>query len=190
MKLVSSDGVTHYATWTGTASTAGSYQAFARIPAGPSFAPDAKYTLIHGASTTNVTLDQSRNPGWKLLGSQTLAAGEAWSIKLSDQANGQVAADAVAMVPTGTLDSFTWTPTIPSTATYTVYAKWPATQDLAKDAVYTFSDSTGATTNVTVDQSRGGGQWQYIGAFSEQRRQGNWFWTRTMDASKSKVGCS
>jgi RHS repeat-associated protein len=166
VKLVSAAGVTRYATWTGTATVAGIYNAYVRIPSGPSLAPDAKYTLINstGGSAT-VTLDQSQGGGWKFLRTLTLTAGGSWTVKLSDQASGQVAADAVAMVPPAATDSFTWTPTIPSTAKYGVFAKWPAGQALAKDAVYTFADTAGST-NVTVDQSQGGGQWQYIGAFN------------------------
>jgi len=38
-----------------------------------------------------------------------------------------------------------------------------AEQALAKDAVYTFSDSSGTSTSVAADQSQNGGQWQYLG---------------------------
>jgi hypothetical protein len=58
----------------------------------------------------------------------------------------------------GTSDVFTWTPTLPGSNTYQIFAKWPSGQPLAKDAVFTFSDSTGTNTaTATVDQSLGGG---------------------------------
>lgn len=96
VKLVSSSGVTRYATWAGTATSAGTYQVYARIPSpggGASvLAPDAAYSLIRPAGSQNVTLDQSRSVGWKLLGSMALAANDNRQVKLSDQASsGQVA---------------------------------------------------------------------------------------------------
>jgi hypothetical protein len=66
VKLVSSTGVTHYATWTGTAAVAGIHQVFVRILSGPNFAPNASYTLINSTGgTATVTLDQSQGGGWR-----------------------------------------------------------------------------------------------------------------------------
>lgn len=49
VKLVSSSGVTRYATWAGTATSAETYQVYARIPSPgggtAALAPDAAYTL-------------------------------------------------------------------------------------------------------------------------------------------------
>lgn len=62
-------------------------------------------------------------------------------------------------------DSFTWTPTIPATGTYLVYARWTQHPNRSTHAVYTVNHAGGATP-VTVNQEQGGGTWQLLGTFT------------------------
>jgi hypothetical protein len=59
-------------------------------------------------------------------------------------------------------DTFTWTPTVTSTATYKVYARWTQDPSRAPNATYNiFHD--GGTTPVSVDQRANGGTWVQLG---------------------------
>ena len=62
-------------------------------------------------------------------------------------------------------DSFTWTPTIPATGTYLVYARWTQHPNRSTHAVYTVNHAGGATP-VTVNQEQSGGAWQLLGTFT------------------------
>lgn len=62
-------------------------------------------------------------------------------------------------------DTATWTPDIPATGTYAVYAWWSADTDRATDAPYTISYN-GGTATVPVDQTADGGKWNYLGTYS------------------------
>lgn len=73
-----------------------------------------------------------------LLGSFTMNASTAYSIALSDNPNGQVAADAVRVAPVAaSAEKFTWTPAIPSSGNYDVYARWVASSANTGSATYT-----------------------------------------------------
>ena len=62
-------------------------------------------------------------------------------------------------------DSFTWTPTIPTTGSYQVYARWTIHPNRTTHAVYTVNHAGGATP-VTVNQEINGGTWQLLGSFT------------------------
>ena len=62
-------------------------------------------------------------------------------------------------------DSFTWTPTIPTTGTYLVYARWTIHPNRSTHALYTVNHAGGATP-VTVNQEVNGGQWNLLGTFT------------------------
>ncbi len=62
-------------------------------------------------------------------------------------------------------NSFTWTPTIPTTGSYKVYARWTAHPNRSTQATYTVNHAGGATA-VTVNQEANGGTWQLLGTFS------------------------
>ena len=62
-------------------------------------------------------------------------------------------------------DSATWTPNIPSTGTYSVYAWWHANTDRATDAPYTINFD-GGSASVTKDQQQNGGAWNLLGTYS------------------------
>ena len=63
------------------------------------------------------------------------------------------------------LTTATWTPDIPATGTYAVYAWWSADTDRAPDAQYTISYNGGYDL-VQVDQTTDGGKWNYLGTYS------------------------
>ena len=53
---------------------------------------------------------------------------------------------------------------LPEASNYTVLAWWPASQDMTSSAVYTINHADG-NTQVDVDQSQNGGQWNELGEF-------------------------
>jgi RHS repeat-associated protein len=114
-----------------------------------------------------VTVNQRIMGGqWVLLGSFTLNASTAYSIALSDNPNGQVAADAVRVVPmASSAEKFTWKPTIPSSGSYDVYARWVTSSANTGSATYTVTHA-GGSTNVIVNQKQNGGTWVRLGAYS------------------------
>lgn len=69
-------------------------------------------------------------------------------------------------------NSFTWTPSIPNTGSYKVYARWTAHPNRSTHAVYTVNHAGGATT-VTVNQEANGGTWQLLGTFTLNSGTGN-----------------
>ncbi|MGH6934359.1 MAG: hypothetical protein ACREEE_18240, partial [Dongiaceae bacterium] len=79
---------------------------------------------------------------------------------------GQVAADAIYYVkdaaPAG--ETFTWTPAIPSSGSYAVYARWTANSLNSSAASYSIVHANG-TANVTANQRVNGGAWKYLGSF-------------------------
>lgn len=69
-------------------------------------------------------------------------------------------------------NTFTWTPAIPTTASYKVYARWTVHPNRSTHAVYTVNHAGGATA-VTVNQEANGGSWQLLGTFSLNAGTGN-----------------
>ena len=59
----------------------------------------------------------------------------------------------------------TWTPNLPSTGTYEVYAWWTAGELRATDATYTINHA-GGSNQVSVDQNSQGGQWNLLGTYT------------------------
>ncbi|MBY0266581.1 MAG: DUF2778 domain-containing protein [Burkholderiales bacterium] len=62
-------------------------------------------------------------------------------------------------------NSFTWTPAIPATGSYKVYARWTVHPNRSTQATYTVNHAGGSTA-VTVNQEVNGGSWQLLGTFS------------------------
>ncbi|MGA1874760.1 MAG: hypothetical protein ACMUIA_04055 [bacterium] len=74
------------------------YNVYARWVAGPGQATDAAYRIRYygGTSTATVSVDQTQSGGeWNLLGTYTFSGGLNESVELTNQANGQVCADAI-----------------------------------------------------------------------------------------------
>jgi RHS repeat-associated protein len=148
----------------------GSYKVYAKWPASPENATNAPFTVTHTGGSSTVTVNQRLNGGqWNLLGSFTFdAAGAGYKVELSDGgAAGKVAADAIYIAPAGapSSDAFTWTPAIPGSGTYEVYARWPASSANTGAAQYTVTHG-GGTADVTLNQKQNGGSWVPLGSWS------------------------
>ncbi len=69
-------------------------------------------------------------------------------------------------------NTFTWTPVIPSSDSYNVYARWTAHPNRASDAKYTVTHA-GGNTVVTVNQKQNNGIWMLLGTFTMDSGQGH-----------------
>ncbi|HZM81221.1 MAG TPA: DNRLRE domain-containing protein [Candidatus Limnocylindrales bacterium] len=77
----------------------GTYEVFIQYPQVSGAATNARFTVVHPAGSTVVTVNQTVNTGvWVSLGSFAFTEGNAARITLSDQAGGTVVADAVKLV--------------------------------------------------------------------------------------------
>lgn len=113
-----------------------------------------------------MTVNQQQGGGqWQLLGTFVLTPGQR-HLRLTDQANGYVIADAVMAVPEDApmANSAIWTPVLTEAGTYDVFARWSAHPNRASNAPYTIRHQTGETT-VLANQQQNGGQWQLLGRF-------------------------
>ncbi len=154
-------------TWTPAIPNTGSYKVYARWTQHPNRSTHAVYTVNHAGGATTVTVNQEANGGtWQLLGTFTLNAGSGNTVVLVDQGDGFVIADAIKFTPDGAAPSTaTWTPTIPSSGSYKVYARWTAHPNRATNAKYTVTHA-GGDTLVTIDQEQNNGSWVLLGTFS------------------------
>jgi hypothetical protein len=89
--------------WTPTIAAAGEFDVYLWWASNPNRSTTVPVTVVHSGGSTVKTFDQ-RLPGgqWVLHGRYTFAAGKAGYVQVSD-ANGQAGADAVRLVPAGTL---------------------------------------------------------------------------------------
>lgn len=167
VRVVSSSQGARVARWSGTVGSAGTYQVWGRWTAAPSHTFAATYDITTPGGTQSVTVDQRSGGGqWHLLKTLTLAANDNWKVELSDQTPGEVVADAIAVTPPINLsDKFEWAPTLPAAGEYAVYAKWQAAAGRATDAAYEITHD-GGVDQVTVDQTRDGGEWRYLGTWA------------------------
>jgi RHS repeat-associated protein len=167
IRFVSASQGERVARWQGSVTGAGTYQVWARWTAAPTHTFAATYRVTTPGGTDSVTVDQRSGGGrWHLLKTLTLAANDNWQVKLSDQSPGEVVADAIAVTPPISLsDKFEWAPTLPAADDYAVYAKWQAEAGRATDAIYEITHD-GGVAQVSVDQTRNGGDWRYLGSWS------------------------
>ncbi|WP_225308609.1 golvesin C-terminal-like domain-containing protein [Hypericibacter terrae] len=153
------------ATWAPTLPRCDTYQLYVNFTGFADHASNAPYTIFYEGGSTTVPINQhSGYAGWKPLGSFLMAPGQNHRVDLTDIADGHVIADAVRFVPVSGTKSATWTLTPTLTASYRVYAKWPASAANATDAKYTVTYEGGSTT-VTANQRVNGGQWNLLGTF-------------------------
>ena len=151
------------ATWTPTLSSATEYDVYAKWVAWTARATDAPYTIHHDGGESIVRVNQKVGNGvWHWLGRYPLTPSQNHRLSLSNDANGQVCADAIA-VDAGRNEA-TWTLPITTATTYEVFAKWMSDGTRATDAPYTITHVGGQTT-VTVDQQQNGGTWQSLGTY-------------------------
>jgi len=113
-----------------------------------------------------VTIDQQQNGGtWNLLGTFTMAPGQNHRIVLSDNANGEVAADAVQVTRVGAPPSTaTWLPSLPRADTYQVYERTPVFGTWTSTAPFTVFHQAGSTTTLESEVT-GGGTWKLLGTY-------------------------
>ena len=123
--------------------------------------------MHHAGGTSRVTVNQTQNGGqWNLLGTFTLNPALNPKLDLSDQANGRVVADAVMVVPSGvSTDHVTYTPTLTSSETVDIYAKWTESATRAQAVTYTVQHAGGAT-DIVVNQQQPSAGWFRLGAFA------------------------
>jgi hypothetical protein len=62
------------------------------------------------------------------------------------------------------VDTYRWTPTVPTTGTYQVYVWWTIYSNRSTSVSYTVRHA-GGTFTTTRNQQSGGGQWQLLGTF-------------------------
>ena len=158
--------VERFAAWTLPIATPDTYEVFAKWAPRADLASDATFHVYHDGGITDVVVDQTLGDGaWLSLGTFALTPGPGAKVTLGDQANGPVAADAIAAVPAAQGGSalFTWTPNLPSTGVYEVYARYVAGSERSSDAAYAVTHASG-TTNVSVDQRHNGGTWLSLGS--------------------------
>jgi len=80
----------------------GQYQVYARWTSHPNRATDAKYTVSHDGGENTVLMNQQQSGAqWILVGTYSFTQGQAYSVTLTDEADGYVIADAIRLVPVG-----------------------------------------------------------------------------------------
>ena len=88
------------ATWGFTIPTAGSYEVYAWWTSGANRATNAPYTVNHAGGSSTVRVSQRVGGGsWQSLGVYSFDTGSA-SVRLSDDADGVVIADAIRLIET------------------------------------------------------------------------------------------
>ncbi len=165
------DGTPPTATWTPEIPSQQAFNVYAWWNSTGDRAINATYSVHHAGGVSDVVVDQrAGNNQWNLLGTYTLAPGSNHRVTLTNLARGRVAADAVKFEPVNAdpaapPPTAIWTPDIPATREYAVYARWPAHTSHAPDAVYTVHHIGGASA-VVVDQTVLGGQWNLLGTYT------------------------
>ena len=173
-------------TWNFTVPTTNTYNVYAQWSAATNRATDAKYTVNSAAGAATIAQNQKLNGGmWNLLGTYTFNQSTAYSVSLSDQANGYVVGDAIKVVATNAApNSFTWTLDIPKTGTYKVYSRWTAGADRATNSTYAIESDSG-NAGVVANQQLNGGQWNLLGTY--HYTQGNAYHVTVTDQANGNV---
>ncbi|MCP4942950.1 MAG: hypothetical protein GY924_13340, partial [Planctomycetaceae bacterium] len=167
VKVVPANAPPNSAVWYFDIPESGSYRVYGRWSAHPNRATNAGYQIEHAGGSTTVSVDQQQNEGaWNLLGIFNFNLGTGYEVRLTDQADGYVVADAVMLSPVGAQPNrFVWHLNIPVTGEYEVFARWTAHPNRANDAVYAIAHDAGDT-SVTVNQQQNGAQWNSLGRFN------------------------
>ncbi len=166
VKVVPEDAPANTAIWHFDIPESGEYRVYGRWSAHANRATNAGYLVEHSAGSTLVLADQQQNGGqWNLLGTFDFDQGTGYDIRLTDQADGHVIADAIMLSPVeGQPNRFVWHLQIPASGEYAVYARWTAHPNRASDATYTIAHD-GGDSPVTVDQRHDGAQWNLLGNY-------------------------
>ncbi|MCG7879053.1 MAG: hypothetical protein N0C91_15890 [Candidatus Thiodiazotropha endolucinida] len=165
--VVPEDATGNTANWTFDISETGQYQVYAKWTAYPNRASNATYVVTDDVTDTSVTVDQRTDGSiWNLLGTFNFSQGENYQVSLSNQADGYVIADAVKVVPVNaTLNTATWSFSVPQAGSHRVFARWTSNANRATDAQYTVVSDAGEST-VSVNQQLDGGVWNLLGTYN------------------------
>lgn len=165
--VVPEDAAGNTANWAFDISETGQYQVYAKWTAYPNRASNATYVVTDDVTDTSVTVDQRTDGSiWNLLGTFNFSQGENYQVSLSNQADGYVIADAVKVVPVNaTLNTATWSFSVPQAGSHRVFARWTSNANRATDAQYTVVSDAGEST-VSVNQQLDGGVWNLLGTYS------------------------
>ena len=153
------------ATWSIAPTTAGVHTVYAKWASHVNRASNANYTVHHVDGITNVIQNQQTNGGqWIALGDFNLDANS--KVTLTDQADGYVIADAIAITPEGAApNQAIWQLNVPVQGNYELYAKWTAHANRASDAPFNVSHVNGETP-LSMNQQINGSQWNLLGNFN------------------------
>ncbi|WP_428623320.1 putative Ig domain-containing protein [Sedimenticola sp.] len=166
IKIVSVDAEPNTAIWHFDIPESGQYRVYGYWPAYSSRATNAGYQIEHADGRSTVLANQQQNGSrWNLLGTFNFNQGEGYNVRLTDQADGTVVADAVALSPVSAPPNrFIWHFNIPATGAYEVYARWSAYSNRATNATYVIAHD-GGDTPVTVNQQQSGAKWNLLGTY-------------------------
>ena len=166
--IVPADATSNSATWDWQADKENTLDVYARWSAHENRATNATYEVSTSSGfVQNVTVDQTELGGeWNLLESVYLSQGELLTVKLSDQADGYVIADAIQIVASGEKleNSAIWKLSDVIPGEYEIQANWTAHANRAGDAVYAIEHSNGIEA-VVANQRENGGSWQTLGTY-------------------------
>lgn len=170
VRFIPVDAQPNAASWNISVGESGQYLVYARWTSHANRAANAVYSLADDSGSEAVQVDQRLNGGqWNLLGTFDFSSDRNYRVRLTDEANGYVVADAVMVVPVDAgYNSFVWNVTVPASGQYEVYARWTAHPNRATDAKYTVRHDTGDALAV-VNQQQNGAQWNRLGIFTFTR---------------------
>lgn len=152
------------ARWSIAPTTVGIHTVYVKWTAHANRASNATYTVHHVGGSTSVTQNQQVNGGqWIALGEFDLDVNSA--VTLTDQADGYVIADSVAITPIGAAPNQAIWQLSTQAGNYDLYAKWTSNTNRASDAPFNVSHATGETP-IAVNQQVGGAQWNLLGSFA------------------------
>jgi hypothetical protein len=112
---------------------------FSRLPAS-----NGSIVIDNGAAGTSYSGRWSRSTALNFYGADSLQSATSWW--------------------SAWLDRYIWTPNLPATGQYEVWAWWTTNSNRSRSARYRVSHANGTTT-ISRDQRSGGGQWQLLGTF-------------------------
>ena len=167
LKIVPVNTAPNSAIWIFNIAETGQHNVYARWTAHSNRATNATYAIESDSGSDNISVNQQQNGGqWYLLGTFNYTQGSQYSVTLTDQADGYVIADAVAIVPVDAQPNrFIWNIDVPETGNYNVYGRWTAHPNRATNAKYLIDDHSGSTP-VVVNQRQNGAKWNLLGTLS------------------------
>jgi len=166
VKLVPVNAAPNTASWRFIPTESKQYHIYARWTAGANRATNANYIVSHDGGDTPTSMNQQANGGsWNLLGTYSFTQGNEYLVRLTDQADGFMIADAIKVVPIDAPpNSASWLFVANQTGQHQVYAHWTAHPNRASNASYTVQHAAGSTP-VVVNQQTDSATWNLLGTF-------------------------